>query len=171
MTMAAKAGHPEAQYALATFYKEGRGVPKDLEEAARLLGISARSGNTEAQVEYGIALFNGTGVVKNEAAAAEYFIKAAQKGNAPAQSRLAMMYAGGRGIKADPIEAARWHLIARAGGDNDPDLDKFMSEMKPLDRATAEDKAKPWIARMNPVGPTPFPTVPAKPTKAETIKP
>ena len=46
-----------------------------------------------------------------------------------------------------------------------------MSEMKPSDRAMAEDKAKPWIARMNAVGPIPFPTVPAKPTKAETIKP
>jgi hypothetical protein len=81
------------------------------------------------------------------------------------------MYAFGRGIKADPIEAARWHLIARAGGDSDPTLDKFMSEMKPLDRATAEDRAKPWIARMKAVGPTPFPTVPAKPTKSQTIKP
>ena len=48
MTMAAKAGHPEAQYALATFYKEGRGVPKDLEEAARLLGIGARGQHRSA---------------------------------------------------------------------------------------------------------------------------
>ena len=38
MRTAADAGNPEAQYALATFYKEGRGVTKDLDEAARLLG-------------------------------------------------------------------------------------------------------------------------------------
>jgi hypothetical protein len=54
----------------------------------------------------------------------------------------------------------RWHLIARAGGNNDPSLDKYMSEAKPADRAMGEHKAKPWIARMNPIGPTPFPAAP-----------
>ena len=81
------------------------------------------------------------------------------------------MYATGHGLKPDPVEAGRWHLIARAGGDNDLFLDEFMRKMKPLDRAMAENKAKPWIARMAPVGPTPFPTAPARQTKSETIKP
>ncbi len=45
------------------------------------------------------------------------------------------MYATGRGIKADPVEAGRWHLIARAGGDNDQYLEEFMRNMKPLDRS------------------------------------
>ena len=88
--MAADAGNPEAQYALATFYKEGRGVTKDLNEAARLLGAAARAGHTDAEVEYAIALFNGTGVAKNESAAAGYFLKAARKGNPVAQNRLAL---------------------------------------------------------------------------------
>ena len=87
------------------------------------------------------------------------------------QNRLALMYATGRGIKADPVEAVRWHLIARAGGDNDPYLDDFMRNMKPGDRAMAENKAKPWIARMNPIGPTPFPTAPPHQTKSQAIKP
>ena len=78
-----------------------------------------------------IALFNGTGIAKNESAAAGYFLKAAQKNNPVAQNRLALMYATGRGIKADPVEAARWHLIAKAGGDNDQFLDEFMRKMKP----------------------------------------
>jgi hypothetical protein len=42
--------------------------------------------------------------------------------------------------------------------------------MKPIDRSMAENKAKPWIARMNPVGPTPFPT-PANPIKTQSVKP
>ena len=67
------------------------------------------------------------------------------------------MYATGRGIKADPVEAARWHLIARAGGDNDQFLEEFMRNMKPPDRAMAENKAKPWIARMTPGRPDPVP--------------
>jgi TPR repeat protein len=163
MRMAADAGSPEAQYALATLYKDGRGVPKDLNEAARLLGAAARAGHMDAEVEYGIALFNGTGIAKDESAAAAYFLKAAQKNSPPAQTRLAWMYANGRGIKADPVEAARWHLIARAGGDNDQALEDFMRDMKPADRTAAENKARPWIARMAPAGPTPFPTPTAKP--------
>ena len=102
---------------------------------------------------------------KDESAAAGYFVKASRKGSPIAQRRLALLYATGRGIKADPVEAARWHLIARAGGDNDQFLEDFMRKMTPADRAIAEDKAKPWIARMQAIGPTPFPEAPrnAKP--------
>ena len=39
------------------------------------------------------------------------------------------------------------------------------------DRTTGENKAKPWIARMNPIGPTPFPTAPARQTKSLSVKP
>ena len=63
---AADAGNPEAQYALATLYKEGRGVTKDVAEAARL-AAAATTDNIDAMVEYGIALFNGTGVTKDVA--------------------------------------------------------------------------------------------------------
>ena len=38
---AAQAGNPEAQYALATLYKDGRGVSKDMAQAARLLASAA----------------------------------------------------------------------------------------------------------------------------------
>ncbi len=171
MRMAADAGNPQAQYALATFYKEGRGVTKDLGEAARLLGLAARSGHTDSEIEYAIALFNGTGIAKNESAAAGYFLKAAQKNNPVAQDRLAWMYATGRGIKAEPVEAARWHLIAKAGGIDDQPLDELIRNMKPTDRAMGENKAKPWIARMNSVGPTPFPTPPARTIKSQPVKP
>jgi len=47
--------------------------------------------------------------------------------------------------------------------------------MKPAERAEAEDKAKPWIARMQLKGPSPFsqsaePTAQA-PAKLEPIRP
>jgi hypothetical protein len=62
-------------------------------------------------------------------------------------------------------------LIARAGGDNDPYLEQFMRDMTPADRAMGENKAKPWIARMNPIGPTPFTAAPPKQTKSQPVKP
>src|SRR5262249_61265140 len=84
---AADAGNPDAQYALATLYKEGRGVAKNPGEAARLLGIAARAGNLDAEVEYAIALFNGTGGAKDEAGAVAWFRKAARQGSPIAQNR------------------------------------------------------------------------------------
>ena len=86
--------HPEAQYALATLYKEGSGVPKDEREATRLMRQAALAGNLDAMVEFGIAQFNGTGPPKNEAAAAQLLLKAARRGTPIAQNRLARIYVG-----------------------------------------------------------------------------
>ena len=65
--MAAEAGNPQAQYALATFYKEGRGVKKEPGRQRACSAAAARSGYTDAEVEYAIALFNGTGVAQERA--------------------------------------------------------------------------------------------------------
>ncbi len=47
--------------------------------------------------------------------------------------------------------------------------------MSPADRTAAEDKAKPWIARMPQRGPSPFdqpaPPTAQQPAKTETFKP
>lgn len=142
---AAKAGMSEAQYVLATLYKDGRGVPKDGREAMRLMNLSARSGNIEAMVEFAIAQFNGTDTTKNETEAANLFLQAARRGNAIAQNRLARILSAGRGLPLDAVAAARWHLIAKAGGISDPDLDVFVANMKPSDRDSAEASAKKWL--------------------------
>ncbi len=91
------AGSPEAQYALATFYKEGTGVPKDLEKAARLLQAASLADNVDAEVEYAIALYNGTGTPRNVPAAVAMLRKAARQNSAIAQNRLAHVLATGAG--------------------------------------------------------------------------
>ena len=56
LRVAADAGNAEAQYALATFYKEGTGVPKDIEKSVRLLQAAALadlSPEDRAKVEAG----------------------------------------------------------------------------------------------------------------------
>ena len=56
---------------------------------------------------------------------------------------------GGRqnlgGMKADPIEGAKWHLIAKAVGDTNLELDDFVAKMDATARATAEKRAQPWL--------------------------
>ena len=139
----ARAGNPESQYALATMYKEGRGVPKDEREAMRLMGQAALAGNVDAMVEFGIAQFNGSGTAKNEAEAIKLFFKAASRNSPIAQNRLARILSAGRGVPAIPVAAIKWHLIAKAGGAGDPELDLYVAKQKPEDRAAGEKAAQP----------------------------
>ena len=144
---AAEAGSPEAQYALATLYKDGRGVEKNDAEAARLLAAAALAENSDAEVEYAIALFNGTGVTKDEVRATALFRKAALRGSPIAQNRLARIYSMGRGGgTANPVEAIKWHLIAKAGGNSDPYLDKYAADQPEAVRQAAQKAASPWLA-------------------------
>jgi TPR repeat protein len=151
---AADAGSPEAQYALATLYKEGRGVPQDRAQATRLMAAASRTGNVDAEVEYAIALFNGDGTPADEAAAAALLLKAARKGSPIAQNRLARVLAAGRGMAANPVEAAKWHLIARARGESDPWLEGFLQKLTPEQRQASEKSADAWLKSLPPSPPS-----------------
>ncbi|WP_439495912.1 tetratricopeptide repeat protein [Bosea sp. (in: a-proteobacteria)] len=135
--LAAKAGLGDAQYALGSLYKQGRGVDQDNAKAAEWMAKAVESGTIAAEIEYAIMLFNGDGVTKDEVAAARLFLRAANKGNAIAQNRLARLYQAGRGIAPDKAEAAAWHLAARAQGLDDPVLDRLVDGLTPeqLNRA------------------------------------
>jgi len=145
LRIAAQRGSADAQYALGTFYKTGRGVPQDGRQAAQWWAKAALADNTDAQVEYGIALFNGNGVERNEEAATALFRKAAMHGSAIAQDRLARILASGRGAPSDLTEATKWHLISRAGGETDLELDDLINKLDPQTRAAGEKAAKPWL--------------------------
>jgi len=143
--IASKAGLPEAQYALALMFKEGRGVAKDPREAMRLMQQAARADYPDAMVEFAIAQFNGTDTPRDEAAAIALLRRAALMASPIAQNRLAHVYRMGRGIAADPVQAVKWHLAARAGGVGDPLLDDFAARQTPEVRAAAEKAAAPWL--------------------------
>jgi uncharacterized protein len=159
--MASHEGNAEAQYALATLYKDGRGVERNPEEAARLLGAAALTDIVDAQVEYAIVLFNGgfvrqpgggapstVDVVtsgKDKVKAVALLRKAALRGSPVAQNRLAWVLSVGDGIAMNPTEAVKWHMIAKAGGKGDPDLDQYMARQPQQIRAAAEKAAHPWL--------------------------
>jgi hypothetical protein len=145
LRVAADAGNPEAQYALATFYKDGTAVPKDVEKAVRLLQAAALADNVEAEVEYAIAMYNGTGTPRNQPAAVALLRKAAKQNNPIAQNRLAWVLAGGQGAPVDKVEALKWHIVAKTAGKGDPGLDDAFADMSPADRAKAEAEAKQWL--------------------------
>ena len=142
---AADEGNPEAQYALATFYKDGRGVEKNPVEAAKLLGAAALANNIDAEVEYAIALFNGTGVHRDEGTAVALLNRAARQGSPIAQNRLAHLLIEGKAVPQNKIEGFKWHLIAKTSGASDPDLDAQLAQLPAADRAKAEAGAKTWF--------------------------
>ena len=76
------------------------------------------------------------------------FRKAAMRGSAIAQDRLAQILASGRGAPRDLSEAAKWHLISRAGGETDLELDDLVNKLDPQTRAAGEKAAKPWLDAM-----------------------
>src|ERR1017187_9657100 len=52
----------------------------------------------------------------------------------------------GRGMPADPTEGVKWHLIAKAGGAGDPELDVFVAKQKPELRDAAEKAVAKWLS-------------------------
>jgi TPR repeat protein len=127
-------------------YKEGRGVQKDMSKAMRLMQQASVAGNLDAMVEFAIAQFNGEGINKDEPAAAQLFLKAAHLGSPIAQNRLARIRMAGRGMPADAIEAVKWHMVAKAGGASDPELDIFAGKQTPAVREAADKAAKKWLS-------------------------
>jgi TPR repeat protein len=144
MERAAQLEHAAAQYDLAAFYKEGRGVPKDEQKAVYWLGKAADAGLTNAELEYGIALYLGKGVKKDETAGFSMLRRAAEKGNPVAQNRLAHAFAQGRGTKSDAVAAVKWHLLSRQSGVTDFNLDKLHAAVTPEERTAAEKAAYDW---------------------------
>jgi localization factor PodJL len=113
---AALAGDPAAAYEIAMRFVEGRGVPADLEEAARWFERAASKGLTPAQFRYANMLEKGQGVKKDLVAAQKLYVVAAGKGHAKAMHNLAVLYAEGAEGKPDYVSAAQWFRKAAEHG-------------------------------------------------------
>ncbi len=147
LEFAAEAGVAVAQFDLATLYATGTGVEPSAFKASEWLRRAAEAGHTDAEVEYAVWLFQGRGVPVSQSAGVMYFRSAAQKGSAVAQNRLARCYAHGAGVQANAVQAAKWHLIAKASGLADKQLDDLTSKLSRSDRAKAQQEADEWIER------------------------
>jgi TPR repeat protein len=78
-------GDSSAQFNYGNCLKNGKGVSKDLKEAARYYKMSADQGNAHGQNNYGDCLRNGEGVSKDLKEAARYFKMSADQGNEDAR--------------------------------------------------------------------------------------
>ena len=89
---AAEKGGAEAQYRYAEMLRDGRGVAKNMNEAANWTRKAAYGGLAAAQCQMGLFYMNGLGVEQDDDKAVEWLGKAAAQNHAQAQYNLGIYY-------------------------------------------------------------------------------
>ena len=113
---AAEGNHAEAQYVLATMYKTGRGMSRDMDQAVQWYRRSADEGFPLAQFTLGNIYMNGDGVPRNVPMAVELFRLAAEQDHAQAQYNLGVYYYT-LGAATDYRTAEQWFVRAARQGE------------------------------------------------------
>lgn len=155
MHRSAELGNAEAQYAYAKMLDETGGEATQ-KEITYWLGLAARAGHVPAEVEYALRIARGWGSAVDLDTAVLFLNRAAYAGNPIAQNRIARLIATGVGLPFNDVEAAKWHLLAKAAGVQDPQLEDMMSTMKPEDLEKARDLAAHFPGGDLSIKPTPL---------------
>jgi len=146
LTPLGEKGNPDAAFALALLYQNGRGVRADSAAAAKWYRVAADQGVQEAQNNLGMLYFSGDGVLKDAMEAVRWWTRAAQQGYVRSQSNLARIYYQADGVPADYVQAYKWASLAAAKSDQDAALilDELMPLMSPLDLAEGQRQVRAW---------------------------
>jgi localization factor PodJL len=113
---AALKGDPAAAFEVGLRYAEGKGVPQNLDEAAKWFDRAAQAGIIPATFRLGTFYEKGLGVKKDTDLARRYYTQAAERGNAKAMHNLAVLDADGGGKGANYNSAAQWFRKAADRG-------------------------------------------------------
>jgi localization factor PodJL len=116
---AAASGDAKAQFEIAARYAEGRGVAKDLKQAAKYYTLAADAGFAPAQFRIGSLYEKGIGVERDAIRAKSWYQMAAEQGNASAMHNLAVLFALGASGPKDNDSAALWFTKAAELGVKD----------------------------------------------------
>ncbi|GEM_PF-1767977 len=135
----ARAGSAEARHKLGHVYYFGRGVDRNLKEAAGLYTKAAEKGLADSQYMLGHMYENGLGVDKDPGLAIKWYKRAAKKGHAQAQTRLGTKYQRGEGVSRNYKEAIGWYT--RAAQNNDPIAQASLGLLCEVGRGLSRDYA------------------------------
>jgi localization factor PodJL len=113
---AALKGDATAAYEIGVRYAEGKGVPQNLNEAAKWIDRAAQAGIIPATFRLGTFYEKGLGVKKDTDLARRYYTQAAERGNAKAMHNLAVLDADGGGKGANYKSASQWFRKAADRG-------------------------------------------------------
>jgi localization factor PodJL len=113
---AALKGDAGAAYEVGVRFAEGKGVPQNLEEAAKWYDRAAQAGVIPAIFRLGTLYEKGMGVNKDVDLARRYYLRAAERGHAKAMHNLAVLDADGGGKGPNYKSAAQWFRKAADHG-------------------------------------------------------
>ncbi|HEY1153783.1 MAG TPA: hypothetical protein VGE73_08030 [Pseudolabrys sp.] len=113
---AAQKGNPAAAYEIAVRYSEGKGVPANLDEAAKWYDRAAQGGIVPAIFRVGTLYEKGISFKKDLELARRYYLMAAERGSAKAMHNLAVLDADGGGKGANYSSASQWFRNAAERG-------------------------------------------------------
>ncbi|NVN85400.1 MAG: SEL1-like repeat protein [Rhodopseudomonas sp.] len=113
---AALKGDASAAYEIGLRYAEGKGVPVNLDEAAKWYGRAAKAGVVPAIFRLGTFYEKGLGVTKDLEVARRYYLQAAERGNAKAMHNMAVLDADGGSKGANYKSAVLWFRKAAERG-------------------------------------------------------
>jgi localization factor PodJL len=113
---AALKGDPTAAYEIGVRFAEGKGVPANLDEAAKWYDRAAQAGVVPAIFRLGTFYEKGMSVKKDVEIARRYYLQAAERGNAKAMHNLAVLDADGGGKGANYKSASQWFRKAADRG-------------------------------------------------------
>jgi TPR repeat protein len=111
----ANGGDLAAEVAVGESYEAGKGVPKDLQQAAAWYQKAADRKDIAGELHLA-ALYRdgGTGFARDMAQAAEWYRKAADQGDVEAQATMGTLYSMGQGVAVNYTEAYYWLYLAAA---------------------------------------------------------
>lgn len=115
--LAARQGHPVAQFHVAEAYRLGFFQANE-SEITHWYRLSAQQGYADSQNNLGLRLLEGSGISRNETDAVKWFRVSAKQGLPRAQYNLGIAYVRGIGVEKDFARGYAWvTLAARDGGD------------------------------------------------------
>lgn len=151
---AAEAGDSNAQWLLASRYREGRGffiIPNNRKKAEeRLLKLAAENGSPKAQMAYAELLAERG----DTEAGAKWYLAAVNKSYITALSSYAYMFelGGFYDFPKDPTKAYSFHLIVSSlktkdylHAETEARLESLKKHLSPQDLETAKSFADDWI--------------------------
>jgi len=106
----------DAQHTLRLAYREGKGVPQDDREAARLFRRAANKGHADAQCELEACYRLGKGMPQDDDEAARLYRRAADQGHTLGQFNCGKCHDQEKGVPQDYREAARSYGLATEQG-------------------------------------------------------
>ncbi len=116
---AADQGDALGEHYLGWMYRNGRGVPRNNEQAFTWLSRSANQGYAAAQNLVAMMYFRGEGIEKNTEQSAKWHRLAADQGEVTSQMLLGAMYFKGVGVPQSNEDGLYWMEKACASGSSD----------------------------------------------------